>query len=78
MTTAVEKFTKDSALAKPAASVREMSRRLERARQSFNEKLQRAEAEYVDAVGRAHALVATQADDAEPQMEVKQEERVAG
>lgn len=49
--------TRGSGLAKTAPAVRELAQRLERARQVRNEKLARADADYVEAVRRAMATV---------------------
>jgi hypothetical protein len=49
--------TKSTGLAKTGESVRYLAQRLERARQSRNEKVARADAEYVEAVRRALAAV---------------------
>jgi len=53
MTTAM--VTKSTGLTKTGEGVRLLASRLERARQSRNEKVARADAEYVDAVRRALA-----------------------
>jgi hypothetical protein len=45
--------TKSTGLAKTGEPVRQLASRLERARQSRNEKVARADAEYVEAVRRA-------------------------
>jgi hypothetical protein len=50
--------TKSTGLSKTSKAVRELAGRLERARQSHNEKHARADAEYVDAVRRAYESVA--------------------
>jgi len=57
---------KSTGLTKTGTAVRELATRLERARQSRNEKVERADAEYVDAVKRAYLSVAG-ADAAPPQ-----------
>jgi len=49
--------TKSTGLTKTAEPVRQLASRLERARQSRNEKIVRADAEYVDAVKRAYESV---------------------
>jgi hypothetical protein len=54
MTTAIT--VKRTGLVKPSKPVRELMTRVERARQAFNEKIARAEAEYWDAVKRAVAV----------------------
>ena len=54
--------TKSTGLMKTGEPVRQLASRLERARQSRNEKVARADAEYVEAVRRALESVS----DAEP------------
>jgi hypothetical protein len=71
MTTALH-TPKSTGLTKSGGLVLDLARRLERARQSRNEKIERADAEYVDAVRRAYeaisapapAAVAAEADQA--------------
>lgn len=58
-TTEMTPTTKTTGLAKTGEAVRQLATRLERARQSRNEKVARADAEYVDAVRRALAAVST-------------------
>lgn len=48
---------KSTGLTKTGGAVRQLATRLERARQSRNEKVARADAEYVDAVRRALAVM---------------------
>lgn len=48
---------KTTGLAKTAAPVRQLAMRLERARQAHNEKIARADADYVEAVRRAMSAV---------------------
>ena len=48
---------KSTGLAKSGAPVRQLATRLERARQSRNERIARADADYVEAVRRAIAAV---------------------
>lgn len=55
---------KSTGLAKTDGAVRQLASRLERARQSRNEKVARADAEYVDAVRRALATVSDPQEDA--------------
>lgn len=70
MTTALH-TPKSTGLTKSGGLVLDLARRLERARQSRNEKIERADAEYVDAVRRAYEAISTPAHaaveaDAEP------------
>jgi hypothetical protein len=55
--------TKSTGLTKTGEGVRFLASRLERARQSRNEKVARADAEYVDAVRRALTAVDGAGDD---------------
>lgn len=55
--------TKGSRLQKIDKAVRDFDGRIERARQACNEKIVRAQSEFVDAVGRAYAAARP---DAEP------------
>ena len=55
---------KSTGLSKTGGEVRQLASRLERARQSRNEKVARADAEYVDAVRRALAAVSEMQTDA--------------
>lgn len=65
MSTAIAEFSKGSGLQKSSKPVRELATRLERARQSRNEKIMRADADYVEAVRRALSSVeATEATEA--------------
>jgi hypothetical protein len=54
MTTAIT-TTKSTGLAKTGEGVRHLATRIERARQSRNEKVARADAEFVEAIRRAIA-----------------------
>jgi hypothetical protein len=57
MTTNAMVTAKSTGLAKTGGAVKQFASRLERARQSRNEKVARADAEFVDAVGRAYEAV---------------------
>lgn len=59
---AVLMTAKASGLVKPGAPFRQLASKIERARQSYNERLARAEADYVEAVKRAIASVETPED----------------
>ena len=63
--------SKSTGLAKTTAPVRELANRLERARQARNEKIARADADYVEAVRRAIAAVSETQD--EPVVETTNE-----
>jgi hypothetical protein len=56
--------TKGNGLAKPGSAIMEMDRRIVRARESFNEKIARASAEYADAMRRAVAAVSQESEPA--------------
>ena len=66
MTTAMVKGTTGRGLVKTSKPIRQLEARLERARQSFNEKVKRAEADYWDAVKRAAAMVSESEEQAPP------------
>ena len=62
MTTAMS-TAKSTGLAKTGDAVRHLASRLERARQSRNEKVARADADYVEAVRRALAAITDETDE---------------
>lgn len=62
MTTALD-TVKSTGLTKTGGAVRQLATRLERARQARNEKVARADADYVEAVRRALAVVGESHDD---------------
>jgi hypothetical protein len=67
MTTAAMVVPKSTGLAKSSTAVRDLAHRLERARQSRNEKVARADADYVEACRRAMAaLEPVESEHAEP------------
>jgi len=69
MTTQLITTTKTTGLAKTGGLVRQLATRLERARQSRNEKVARADAEYVEAVRRALTSVDNEpAGETQPEM----------
>jgi hypothetical protein len=63
MTTAIGN-RKSSGLAKSDPRISDLARRLDRAAQSRDEKVKRADAEYVEAVGRAYESVRPTATEA--------------
>jgi hypothetical protein len=65
MTTTEMVIPKSSGLAKSSRVVRDLAHRLERARQSRNEKVARADAEYVEAVRRAVTVLEPEVLEAE-------------
>jgi hypothetical protein len=77
MTTNAVEILKGSGLAKSAAPVRELAGRLERARQTRNERVARADADYVDAVRRALAALEGDAAEATPSASASAADAVA-
>jgi hypothetical protein len=69
MTTTAMVTAKSTGLAKTTRAVRDLAQRLERARQSRNEKLARADTEYADACKRAIAAMEQSASEPEPEPE---------